>query len=22
MFYNFERSHQTLKYKTPIEWCN
>ena len=22
MFYNFERPHQTLKYKTPIEWCN
>lgn len=22
MFYNFERPHQTLKYKTPIEWYN
>jgi len=22
IFYNFERPHQTLKYKTPIEWYN
>ena len=22
LFYNFERPHQTLKYKTPIEWYN
>jgi transposase InsO family protein/transposase-like protein len=21
-FYNFERPHQTLKYKTPVEWYN
>ena len=22
IFYNFERPHQTLKYKTPVEWYN
>ena len=22
IFYNFKRPHQTLKYKTPIEWYN